>query len=61
VLPTRFILPAFAVVLTVSAADGNVAIVGGIADNMVIGAAWVHSRRGRSLGPNCCPSTWILS
>ena len=27
-------------------ADGNTAIVGGLADNGVTGAAWVHSRRG---------------
>jgi hypothetical protein len=27
-------------------ADGNTAIVGGLADNGVTGAAWVHTRRG---------------
>jgi hypothetical protein len=27
-------------------ADGNTAIAGGIADNRVTGAAWVHSRSG---------------
>jgi hypothetical protein len=26
-------------------ADGNTAVVGGIADNRVTGAAWVHNRR----------------
>jgi hypothetical protein len=27
-------------------ADGNTAVAGGIADNRVTGAAWVHSRSG---------------
>ena len=37
-------------------ADGNVAIAGGIADNMVIGAAWVHSRRGGLWAPTAAPA-----
>jgi hypothetical protein len=37
-------------------ADGNVAIAGGIADNMVMGAAWVHSRRGDLWTPITAPT-----
>lgn len=37
-------------------ADGNVAIAGGIADNTVIGAAWVHSRRGDLWAPIAAPA-----
>jgi len=36
--------------------DGNIAIAGGIADNMVTGAAWVHSRTGGVWNPIPAPA-----
>jgi hypothetical protein len=36
--------------------DGNLAIAGGIADNMLTGAAWVHSRSGGIWSPVPAPS-----
>ena len=37
-------------------ADGNTAIVGGIADNRITGAAWVHSRSGGVWTPTPAPA-----
>ena len=37
-------------------ADGNKAIAGGIADNMITGAAWVHSRTGGLWTPIPAPA-----
>ena len=37
-------------------ADGNLAIAGGIADDMVVGAAWVHARSGGLWAPIAAPA-----